>query len=123
MFPKAWIREKESFCLLKDGDEDAVCRELLASQIRQCFAVRQVKYREAFFEEIRVSESDLVTSKQQSMVSKWLSIFMPAIMIWIHWKFVRKLIRKMDMHKFADRVKEAQMFQKKLEELYTDLAD
>lgn len=29
----------------------------------------------------------------------------------------------MDMHKFADRVKEAQMFQKKLEELYTDLAD
>lgn len=56
--------------LLKDGDEDAVCRELLASQIRQCFAVRQEKYREAFFEEIRVSESDLVTSKEQSMVSK-----------------------------------------------------
>lgn len=69
-FPKAWIREKESFRLLKDGDEDAVCRELLASQICQCFAVRQVKYREAFFEGIRVSESNLVTSKQQSMVSK-----------------------------------------------------
>ena len=32
-FPKAWIRDKNGFRLLKDGDEEAVERELLASQI------------------------------------------------------------------------------------------
>lgn len=69
-FPKAWIRDQGGFRLLKDGDEDAVERELLASRICQCFAVRQVVYREAFFEGVRVSESSLVTSKKQSMVSK-----------------------------------------------------
>ena len=55
-FPKAWIRDKEGFRLLKDGDENAVRRELLASQICQCFAVRQVVYRESSFEGIQVSE-------------------------------------------------------------------
>ncbi len=69
-FPKAWIRDKEGFRLLKDGDENAVRRELLASQICQCFAVRQVVYRESSFEGIQVSESSLVTSKEQSMISK-----------------------------------------------------
>ena len=69
-FPKAWIRDKNGFRLLKDGDEEAVERELLASQICQCFRIRQVEYREAFFEGIRVSESSLVTSKETSMVSK-----------------------------------------------------
>lgn len=69
-FPKAWIRDKEGFWLLKDGDENAVRRELLASQICQCFAVRQVVYRESSFEGIQVSESSLVTSKEQSMISK-----------------------------------------------------
>lgn len=55
---------------MKDGDENAVRRELLASQICQCFAVRQVVYRESSFEGIQVSESSLVTSKEQSMISK-----------------------------------------------------
>lgn len=54
---------------MKDGDENVVRRELLASQICQCFAVRQVVYRESSFEGIQVSESSLVTSKEQSMIS------------------------------------------------------
>ena len=36
-FPKAWIRDEGGFRLLKDGEENAVRRELLASQICQCF--------------------------------------------------------------------------------------
>ena len=69
-FPKAWIRDKEGFRLLKDGDEDAVERELLASRICQCFDIRQVKYGEYYFEGERVTQSSLVTSKRYSMVSK-----------------------------------------------------
>lgn len=45
-FPKAWIREEEGFRLLKDGAEDAVRKELLASQICRCFDIKQVKYGE-----------------------------------------------------------------------------
>ena len=69
-FPKAWIRDEEGFRLLKDGDEDAVERELLASRICQCFDVKQVKYEEYYFEGERVTQSSLVTSKRYSMVSK-----------------------------------------------------
>lgn len=38
-FPKAWIRKKHGFKLLKDGGEDAVRRELLAREICQCFDI------------------------------------------------------------------------------------
>lgn len=69
-FPKAWIRDKEGFRLLKDGGEDVVRKELLASQICQCFDIPQVKYRKYYFDEELVSESSLVTSKRYSMVSK-----------------------------------------------------
>lgn len=69
-FPKAWIRGENGFKLLKDGDEDAVRRELLASAICQCFDIKQVTYREHIFEGEIVSESDIVTSKEYSMVSK-----------------------------------------------------
>ncbi len=69
-FPKAWIRDKEGFRLLKGGDEDVVERELLASRICQCFDIRQVKYDEYYFEGERVTQSNLVTSKRYSMVSK-----------------------------------------------------
>lgn len=69
-FPKAWIREEKGFHLLKDGDEDTVRRELLASRICQCFDIRQVKYEEHYFEGERVTKSSLVTSKRYSMVSK-----------------------------------------------------
>lgn len=69
-FPKAWIREDEGFRLLKDGAEDAVRKELLASQICRCFDIKQVKYEEYYFEGERVTQSNLVTSKRYSMVSK-----------------------------------------------------
>lgn len=69
-FPKAWIRDKEGFCLLKDGDGDAVRRELLASRICQCFDIPQVIYEEDYFEGEPVTRSGLITSKERSMVSK-----------------------------------------------------
>lgn len=69
-FPKAWIRGEGGFKLLKDGGEDAVKGELLASQICQCFDIRQVKYRESYYQEQMVTESEIVSSKRYSMVSK-----------------------------------------------------
>lgn len=69
-FPKAWIRDKEGFRLLKDGDGDAVRRELLASRICQCFDIPQVIYEEDCFEGEPVTRSGLITSKERSMVSK-----------------------------------------------------
>ena len=69
-FPKAWIRDKEGVRLLKDGDGDAVRRELLASRICQCFDIPQVIYEEDCFEGEPVTRSGLITSKERSMVSK-----------------------------------------------------
>ena len=69
-FPKAWIRGQSGFKLLKDGGEDTVKKELLASKICQCFDIPQVKYNESFYQGQLVSESDIVTSKEYSMVSK-----------------------------------------------------
>lgn len=69
-FPKAWIRGENGFKLLKDGAEEAVRRELLASEICQCFDIKQVIYREHIYEGEVVSESDIITSKDYSMVSK-----------------------------------------------------
>lgn len=69
-FPKAWIRQGNRFKLLKDGGNDAVKRELLASKICQCFDIPQVKYNKSYYEDQLVSESDIITSKEYSMVSK-----------------------------------------------------
>ncbi len=69
-FPKAWVRGKQGFKLLKDGGEEVVRKELLASKICQCFDIPQVKYRESFYREQLVSESDIITSKERSMISK-----------------------------------------------------
>lgn len=69
-FPKAWIRDGQGFRLLKDGGEDTVEKELLASEICQCFDVRQVKYQKHDYKGQLVTKSDLVTSKSRSMVSK-----------------------------------------------------
>lgn len=69
-FPKAWIRGEGGFKLLKDGGEDAVKGELLASQICQCFDIRQVKYHESYYQGQLVTESEIVSSKRYSMVSK-----------------------------------------------------
>ena len=69
-FPKAWVRTSHGFQLLKDGDRDAVRRELLASQICQCFDFRQVRYKEGFYLGERVTESRIITSRRYSIVSK-----------------------------------------------------
>lgn len=69
-FPKAWIRGKNGFKLLKDGGEDTVKKELLASKICQCFDISQVRYTEGFYQGQLVSESEIVSSKRYSMVSK-----------------------------------------------------
>lgn len=69
-FPKAWIRGKDGFVLLKDGDKEAVERELLASRICQCFDVPQVLYTEYMYDGEVVTQSDIITSKDFSMVSK-----------------------------------------------------
>jgi hypothetical protein len=69
-FPKAWIRRENDFILLKDGGDDAVKKELLASRLCQCFDFKQVKYKEGFYNGQKVTESKLITSKQYSIVSK-----------------------------------------------------
>ena len=69
-FPKAWIRTEEGFKLLKDGGEEEVKKELLASKICQCFDFKQVKYNEFYYDGEPVTESKIVSSKYTSMVSK-----------------------------------------------------
>jgi len=72
-FPKAWIRTTEGvggFVLLKDGGEEVVRKELLASEICQCFDVKQVKYEKEFYDGEMVTKSRIVTSKEYAMVSK-----------------------------------------------------
>lgn len=69
-FPKAWIRTKEEFKLLKDGGRDAVEKEVLASRICRCFDCRQVLYEEDYFDGEKVSVSSIMTSKKYSIVSK-----------------------------------------------------
>lgn len=69
-FPKAWIREKNGFKLLKDGGEAVVKKELLASEICQCFDVPQVKYSEYNYNGELVTQSNIISSKEFSMVSK-----------------------------------------------------
>lgn len=68
-YPKAWQRVEKGFRLLKDGDENAVARELAASQICRCFDVSQVLYEEDFFDGERVSVSENMTSLDHAIVS------------------------------------------------------
>ncbi|MCD7765994.1 MAG: hypothetical protein LUH53_05675 [Lachnospiraceae bacterium] len=68
-FPKAWKREGKGFRLYKDGGEQAVARELLASRICRCFDVDQVLYEEGSFDGECVSVSDIFTSKEYSIAS------------------------------------------------------
>lgn len=70
LFPKAWIRTGEGFRLLKDGGKEAVEKELLASAVCQCFDIPQVKYRKYYYRDQLVTESDIITTKDRSMVSK-----------------------------------------------------
>jgi len=69
-FPKAWIRMGKEFILLKDGGDNAVKRELVASKICQCFDFKQVAYEEYIYDGQTVSKSRIITSKQYSIVSR-----------------------------------------------------
>ncbi len=69
-FPKAWIRRGKDFILLKDGGEDAVQKELLASRLCQCFDFKQVKYDEGFYDGQKVTQSKIITSRRYSIISK-----------------------------------------------------
>ena len=82
-FPKAWIRRGKDFILLKDGGDDAVKKELLASRLCQCFDLKQVKYNEGFYDGQKVTESKIITSKQYSIVlfPRWHLKYMRKIMI------------------------------------------
>jgi len=68
-FPKAWIRTETGFKILKGGD-DAVARELLASKICRCFDFNQVLYEPYHYNGQLVSISELITSKDFSIVTK-----------------------------------------------------
>ncbi len=69
-FPKAWVREADGFYLLKDGDQEAVERELLASRICRCFRCNQVQYEPFVYEGTMVSKSRLMTSLRYGIVSR-----------------------------------------------------
>lgn len=95
-FPKAWQRYGNGFRLLKDGGNDAVERELLASQICRCFDVDQVYYERDFFDGELVSVSENITSKEYSIVS------MDAFEIYAanHNKKTEKYIHSLDKHNY-----------------------
>lgn len=69
-FPKAWIREREGFYLLKDGDERAVQNELLASRICQCFRCNQIVYESYAYDGLQVTRSRLMTGMEYSIVAR-----------------------------------------------------
>lgn len=65
-----WVREADGFYLLKDGDQKAVERELLASRICRCFRCNQVKYEPFVYEGQTVSRSRLMTSLRYGIISR-----------------------------------------------------
>lgn len=68
-YPKAWIRKNGEFWLMKDGGQEVVENELLASKICRCFKVNQVFYEEDYYEGQKVSISKIMTSLDKSIVS------------------------------------------------------
>lgn len=69
-YPKAWIRKDDHFQLYKDGGQGIVENEVLASMVCQCFDCRQVKYALGEYDGEVVSISDIMTSKDYSIVSR-----------------------------------------------------
>ena len=67
-FPKAWVRQNGTFYLLKDGGEEAVANELLASRICRCFQCNQVVYEQEVFDGQQVSASKIITSLEKAIV-------------------------------------------------------
>ena len=66
--PNVWLRCQGHTYLLKEGSPDEVESELLASRIARCFAVDQVLYEPTDFEDRRVTRSELITTKDKSIV-------------------------------------------------------
>jgi hypothetical protein len=95
-FPKAWQRVNDGFRLLKDGDSDAVEKEILASQICRCFNVSQVLYERGYFDGEKVSISSNITSKEYSIVS------MEAFEVYSanHNRNTKKYILSLDKHNY-----------------------
>ena len=95
-FPKAWQRIPDGFRLLKDGGQDAVERELLASQICRCFDLSQVLYERDYFDGEEVSVSGNITSKEYSIVS------MESFEIYAanHGRDIKKYILSLDKHNY-----------------------
>lgn len=69
-FPKAWIRKNGHFQLYKGGGRAVVENEVLASNICQCFDCKQVIYTLGQYDGELISVSDIMTSKEQSIVSR-----------------------------------------------------
>ena len=68
-YPKAQVRKDDGFYLYKDGGQDAVEREVLASKICRCFDCHQVLYEQGMFENESVSISKIMTSQRYSLVT------------------------------------------------------
>ena len=68
-YPKAWVRREDGVYLYKDGGQDAVEREVLASKICRCFDCHQVLYEQGMFENEPVSISKIMTSQRYSLVT------------------------------------------------------
>lgn len=69
-FPKAWIRKSDHFQLYKDGGREVVENEILASKVCQCFDCKQVTYTLGEYDGEPVSVSDIMTTKERSIVSR-----------------------------------------------------
>lgn len=69
-FPKAWIRNNDNFQLYKDGGREVVKNEILASKVCQCFDCKQVTYTLGEYDGEPVSVSDIMTTKERSIVSR-----------------------------------------------------
>ncbi|MCD8366203.1 MAG: hypothetical protein LUC83_10460 [Clostridiales bacterium] len=95
-FPKAWKRVDSGFVLLKDGGEEAVERELLASRVCRCFDLSQVLYEEGQFDGERVTVSENITSREFSIVS------MEAFEIYSmnHDRNTQKYVLQLDRHNY-----------------------
>jgi hypothetical protein len=69
VFPKAWLRAKNGFVLLKDGGHSVVYREYLASEIAKCFTNDSLEYRLINYQGELVTECDIITSLDYSIVA------------------------------------------------------
>ena len=94
----AWKRTGKGFSLLKDGGQDAVERELLASRICQCFKVNQVIYDRGEFDHEPVTISKNITTSRGFIIS------MEAFAIYgcrkSHEKNIKKYILALDRYNY-----------------------